>query len=171
MRWMGGRLLRTFNNRGQAIMLDLLMGAIIFLLVLMSINTFWAGMLNSIDEDIESNEMNLIAFKAVEVLVIGRGSPDQWETLAEASVTEIGLVDRDRVVEEDKLVAFQNISYDGAREKLKLRHYDFFFEFNGVDDVNAGLPPIGDADKVVITRKVSYRGEMADVKFTLYKLR
>ncbi len=152
-------------------MLDLLVGAIIFLLVLLSINTFWVGELNSLDDNIETNEMKLIAFNAIEILLTTQGNPDNWIYLPEAMVNEIGLVKMSRVVEEDNLVAFQNMSYDGAREKLKIRHYDFFFEFDGVDDVNAGLPPVGDADKVVIYRKASYKGVSADVKFTLYNLR
>ncbi|MFH1587214.1 MAG: hypothetical protein ABID38_05120 [Candidatus Diapherotrites archaeon] len=159
------------SDRGQGIMLDLLIGAIIFMLVLMSINGFWVGELNSIDDNIESNEMNLIAFNAIEGLVTGQGSPNGWETLPEASVNEIGLIEGNRVIEENKLVAFQNMSYNLAREKLKIRHYDFFFEFEGIDDVNAGLPPMGNADKVVIYRKASYKGVGADVKFTLYNLR
>jgi len=160
-----------FNKKGQAVMLDLLMGAVLFLLVLMALNTLWVEELDSIILEKESNEMKLLAFNAIEVLVSSKGIPQNWEILPEASVDEIGLVSNDRAVEEDKLVAFQNIGYSAAKEKLNIKQYDFFFEFDGVDDVNAGIPPVGNAEKIVIYRKASYKGGSADVKFTLYDLR
>ena len=60
--------------------------------------------------------------------------------------------------------------YSEMKVRLGLEKYDFFFEFNGVDDINAGLLPGSNANEINLERIVIYKGEIGVAKLKLYRL-
>ncbi|MEK6957978.1 MAG: hypothetical protein AABW99_03300 [archaeon] len=160
-----------FNQKGQAVLLDFAMALFLFMIM-------WIFITSEFNvreaEAIRANDFGTMRARAdylLEGLVKTRGIPENWETLTLEDASSFGLAKTDRALSEAKLAAFSNFSsdYEGLRERLPLEEYDFFFEFSGIDDVNVGLEPQGNADKVVVQRIVTYKGGVGIAKLTLYK--
>ena len=154
-------------------MIDFMMALFIFIIVLGYLTTVWTMNLSTIENNYVLDDMQRLAFQATDLLIRTAGTPNNWEVMDIDDVNAIGLVERDRVIDEQKLNKFKNlgVEYGRVKELLQIANYDFYFELQGVDDVNAGLPCMTEAQKVVVRRAVNYKGDEAIVIFTLYKVR
>lgn len=158
--------------KGQAMLMDFAIAFMLFVLA-------WALVSGEFDETAREarsensfETMRLMADYALEGLVKGGGLPDDWENRPISDLNFTGLASRDREISPQKLTAFSNLSgaYEQLRQKTGLSEFDFFFQFDGIDDANAGLPPQGSATKVVARRIVNYKGGAAVATLTLYRL-
>ncbi|MEM4261859.1 MAG: hypothetical protein QXI10_02760 [Candidatus Diapherotrites archaeon] len=164
---------RTDKNKGQGIFVDFFLGAMIFFVVwsLVSVN-FWNS-LENIKTTSKMQEMEAIAKITLEQLLSSKGSPANWEDKNFNETQKIGLINNSGYVEEKKLVAFSNasINYEELKKKLEINGFDFFFEFYGEDDINAGLEPIGESIKVTEKKQVPYKGGEGIAKLTIYSFK
>lgn len=171
---MGLCILKIFKEqKGQGILIDIMMALFIFIVILGYLTTVWTMNLSTIESNYLSDDMQRLAFQTTDLLVRTSGTPNNWETMVIDDVNTIGLATSDRILDEQKLNRFKNLGadYRKAKEIMQIGNYDFYFELQGVDDVNAGLMPMTEAQKVVVRRIVNYKGEEAFVIFTLYKVR
>jgi len=157
--------------RGQASLIDLVMGFFIFVIVFTSV----MGTINNNYKDIirnnELEELEHLSFFVSKELTETSGFPEEWETLDENSVQKIGLTDRRNSVSEEKIVAFANMTYDRTKEILGLEGYDYFFVFDGEDYITAGLSPISQTKYLISTKRiVEYKGSEAEVELQVYTL-
>jgi hypothetical protein len=156
------------NQKGQAIF-DLAFGSFIFLLVLIAVISLYQQALIDSNSLNENELLQEKAFLAVERLLNSRGEPENWVLIPFNDVNSVGLLNSEGFVTEEKLLAFINADYNSSKSKLGLQNYEFYFEFSGVDSVQAGLVLEADFDSVVVRRIVPYKGGEAIVDFTTYK--
>ncbi len=159
------------KSRGQSSLIDLVIGFFIFALILASI----MGTINKNTKDFTRNseidEINHDSFFSVKELTETKGFPENWEILDENSVEKIGLIERRNTISEDKVVAFSNMTYSKTKELLKIEGYDYYFVLNGVDNITAGINPVGQTKYSIITKRiVNYKGSEAEIEFRLYEL-
>ncbi|MCR4334998.1 MAG: hypothetical protein NUV57_00485 [archaeon] len=165
-------LLALKTSKGQAVIIDF---AIAFLLFALA----WAFITVEFEEKyaerIDADSLKLMKLKAettIDFLVKSKGSPENWEELTINDLNSVGLAETDRALSESKLSAFQNFSssYDTLRATMGLEQYDFYFQFTGVDDANAGLVPGSNANQIIVQRIVEYKGEVGVAELNVYKL-
>ncbi|MFH1255850.1 MAG: hypothetical protein V1494_01025 [Candidatus Diapherotrites archaeon] len=163
--------MKTFNSKGQAIAVDLVIATIIFAIIVFTLLGIGEENVGAINEKVELNEIHSRAEGALMQLVEGNGNPENWEGIPAAQVQEIGLAEKRLEVDEKKLNALKNFGYDGARTLLEINPYDFFFDVNALSGeyVFAGLPPIADATIVSIKRAVTYKGGEAVATIKVYR--
>ena len=161
------------SEKGQATMIDFMMALFIFIIVIGYLTTVWLINLSTIENNYVLDDMQRLAFQATDLLIRSEGLPSNWEVMDIDDVNRIGLAERDRVIDEQKLNSFKNLGaeYERVKQLLQIANYDFHFELQGADDVNAGLPCMAAAQKAVVKRAVNYKGSEAIVTFTLYKVR
>jgi hypothetical protein len=160
--------LKTYE-KGQTIIMDFSLAAFIFLLATAALIVYWSEGIREKGHQSKLYEMSQRAGIAAEMLVKSPGSPANWEEISLDSVNSIGLASAENSIDEQKLNAFKNMDYDKARQLLNIREYDFSFDFNGADQVMAGLPNSADIDNVSATRIAEYKGGEAVAKLTLYQ--
>ena len=162
----------TKMARGQTMLIDLTFAVIIFALIFLTINSFYTERLSLHDSAQSFSEMYAISNSAVDSLIKTKGIPENWGVLPTSQISQIGLLGKNSSIDTDKLNAFKNLisDYNSTKVLLKLRGYDYFFSMKANPDINAGLPPMSAADKVVVTRTVNYNGGEVNAEFTLYKL-
>jgi hypothetical protein len=159
------------TSKGQGLIIDFSLGFFVFIIIFITITNAFNSKIEDINKKNDLEAMRIKAGNSMNLLIRSPGEPSNWENLPISSVKYIGLASNDRNILETKLSAFSNLgeNYFEGKRKIGLAEYDFFFEFQGVDDVNAGLEPFGDIDKVVETRVVSYKGESAIARLVVYK--
>ncbi len=156
--------------KGQGIMADFFLGATIFFIVWgIAVSNFW-GFFDNENSNNKVIEMESIARITLGQLISSKGEPADWENYGLEQVRKIGLSNGSGFIEESKLVAFSNASvdYQELKQKFELGAFDFFFEFYGEDDINAGLEPVGDLIRVTEIRQVPYKGGVGVAKLTVY---
>lgn len=164
------RLASGIGSRGQSSLIDLVIGIFIFVLVFASV----LSLINKNNADFVSNdetaEIKHASFFALKELTETQGFPLNWETLNENEVNRIGLMKRNSI-DEDKLVAFSNMTYSKSRELLNLEGYDYFFILDGVDYITAGLTPASQPEYLFSTKRiVKYKGSEAEIELQVYAL-
>ena len=159
--------------KGQTVLIDLTFAVIVFVLVFLTLNTFYAEKISLHNNSAEISEMAFLANNASASLLKTKGIPENWDVLPTAQIVQIGLLGNGNSIDEEKLNAFRNLisDYNTTKELLNIYGYDYFFRLRANPDINAGLPPMSIADKAVVSRTVNYNGGEYDAEFTLYKIR
>jgi len=158
---------------GQTVLIDLTFAFIIFAMIFLALNSFYADKIVMHNDSVTRSEMAVIANSASDSLLKTRGIPENWHTLPIEQVSQIGLLGKGSSIDADKLNAFRNLisDYNTTKELLGLKNYDYFFRLKASPDINAGLSPMSLADKVAVARAVNYNEVGVDAEFTLYRLR
>ncbi|MCR4369482.1 MAG: hypothetical protein NUV67_06275 [archaeon] len=164
--------MKTSSQKAQAVLMDFALAVLIFVVAWFFIATQFQERDAQVRGDADFLEMRIKADYALDYLARSPGEPSGWETLEIGDLNRPGLAISDRRLFEQKLAAFSNHSadYELLRQKMNIGRYDFFFEFDGIDNSSAGLAPGGDATKIVLSRIVEYKGGEAIAKLTLYEL-
>jgi len=156
--------------RGQSSLIDLVMGFFIFTLIIASV----FSAVNKNEKDFSKNneiaEIKHSSFFSLKELTETQGFPLNWEELNENDANRIGLIKRNQL-DEDKLVAFSNMTYDKSKELLNLEGYDYFFILDGVDYITVGLAPASQPEYLFSTKRiVNYKGSEAEIELQVYTL-
>ncbi|MEK6942007.1 MAG: hypothetical protein AABW85_04075, partial [archaeon] len=127
-------------EKGQSVILDFSLAAFIFLIAFAALTVYWTSGISEKAHQSKLFEMNQKANIAAEMLSKSPGNPENWEEININDVNSIGLAGTENSVDPQKLNAFKNMDYGKARRLLNISEYDFSFDFNGTDQVTAGLP-------------------------------
>jgi hypothetical protein len=154
-------------KRGQVSSIDALIAILIFVLVLTSIRTIWMDNVHTAEITASATEINLSAQQAFDVLTKTQGWPTNWTT---SNVSIIGLADKPNVLSEQKVSAFESISYNTAKNKLSLQKYEFSFDINSTNpSYNKHIGSSLDGNTtVVLSKRVIYKGGEAIVTLKVF---
>jgi hypothetical protein len=133
------------KRRAQIFTLDMVLGAALFLVALITIVYLWDMTLNSIQTSEDNYEMNALASTAVDQLVRIPGNPYNW---TKNNVQVYGLVDarqlfgrveyQDRVIDPDKMLQLawmMKNNYQDTRDSLiGVGKYSMYIEFSCLDE-------------------------------------
>ncbi|MFH1391221.1 MAG: hypothetical protein ABIH20_02825 [Candidatus Diapherotrites archaeon] len=156
--------------KGQAVLMDFAMGFLLFVFAWLFLTTQFDIRLA---EELNESDVRVMAVKAdsaIDYLVKSPGIPSAWESLSITSLKKTGLAVTDRDLSQQKLTAFQDFSsnYNELRRSLGFEEYDFYFEFQGIDDFNSGIQPDANVNQVAVKRIVSYKGGVATATLKIY---
>lgn len=160
------------NKKGQSVLIDLMMGILIFLLLMAATLSVWTGKATDLERERNLREMRSKTIEAMDFLIRSQGKPKYWETKLPTEIELIGLATNERVITEKKLNKFVELGNDTTaggyyyliKEKLLLGNYDFYFRLSepgGTEITKTGVDPnlLGAVDTFKIRRIVTYRGE------------
>ena len=140
-------------------------------MILVSLTVYTWNLYNvRLNEDLEYEKIQLIAFQITDLLVKSPGYPAGWEENP-SNVGIIGLAQNDRVLSQDKVTAFMNLEYNSSKERFNIEYYDYKFKIKSLSNSvmqESGLNFGGDTS-VVIERYVLLDDERRIMEFTLWK--
>ncbi len=149
--------LKLLNEKGQSVLIDLLIGITIFMLVLAAGLTILNNQINAVTEQEELLQQQKAADTTLSQLVSSTGMTTtggiNWETLIDSTCSNIdsanikffGLALTDRMILPAKINSFKTCAankYDETKAKL-LISYDFYFR---LADPETGAPMKGCPD-------------------------
>ena len=112
------------TSKGQLISLDLLLSFAAFFLVCLFLLSLWDLNLTRLQDNIETEELELIAFQISDTLMNTPGVPFQWEDNI-SSVEMPGFAIERGLAEEEKINAFFSLDYNETKQKWNIERYDF----------------------------------------------
>lgn len=152
---------------------DILLATFLFFLMVGGILSFFQNIQTSSQSGISRKTLDTTASNIAEFIIKNKGTPENWETYSDFnSIQSIGLAQKDRVLREEKVVAFVNQSnsnYEQVKNKLNITNYDFYASFEGGATISAGVFPPSNASVSVVRRLVTINGIETKFTFILYE--
>jgi hypothetical protein len=161
--------MNNLNKQGQISSIDLLIAILLFALIFFSLRGAWLDTIDSALKDSDAFEMQVLSSEAMDSLIKTPGFPTNWNS---TNVELIGLAEKENVLNEKKVLAFEAISYETAKTKLGLGKYDFSFDINSINPSNnITIGQVVDSNSIIISikRVVTYKGGEASVTFKVFK--
>ena len=115
------------HRQGQLVSLDLVLSMAAFFLVCLFLFSLWNLYLNRLQENMQTEEVELLAFQISNMLMGSPGVPFNWEKNP-AMVQTPGLAVERGIVDADKIDAFFNISYNETKRLWNIERYEFQFK-------------------------------------------
>lgn len=160
------------SKKSEIAVTDLFIALFMATILIIFIVYSWNKYVMVLSDNIDYNEMQIIAFQITDLLVKSKGEPENWEEDPE-NVYVIGLAGSDRNLSTEKVDAFiNNITYDNASLILGMGFYDFYFQLkhiNGTRLKEFGQGSIPNRSVVNVPRLVYYKNEKAILEFALWK--
>lgn len=164
------------KEKGQVLTYDLFFALTVFVLLAGVMLLVWYYNAEYAQQEETHNDMKERVTRLADIMVNTRGSPGRWQENPSLDINAIGLVRERRVIEKEKLEAFESMDYSKARNAMKLWSYDFYFKLEQdgkiITEKKSGVATndISQADYIVGTKRiVEYEGEKAVLSILLYK--
>ena len=164
------------SKKGQLFSTDLSLSAIIFLIVFVLFLSLWNVYSLQLQENTLYEEMGLLAFQTVDVLVSTPGVPNQWESAPALNASQIyalGLAEKDRTLSSKKVNKLFALSYDEMKTLLNLERFEVLFALtymNGSTINQTGISPSNQSRQVIsVQRTVLDESGPRRVQFTLWR--
>lgn len=159
------------HKRAQLAVTDLFIALFVATILIVIIIFTWNRYTVILEENVDYEEMQIIAFQISDLLVKSKGEPEDWENDPN-NVDVIGLASSDRELSPMKVEAFINLSYNITLKSLGAELYDYYFQLkhiNGTKMAEHGVifPP--NSSVVNVPRLVIYENEEAIVEFAVWK--
>ena len=154
-------------SKAQIATTDLFLAITIFLILITAFFVTWNVYQSRLTNSISRSEMELYAVQVANQLVRSPGIPADWENNV-AGIRAIGLSGGDRVISEEKLNAFANLTAE-QMGSLNIGSYNFYFILIRGDNavLEVGAYPAGQS--VTIRRNVIYQNEASTVQVSLWE--
>lgn len=160
------------NKRGQLFSVDLVVTVIAFIVILAFLLSFWNLNVLRFSERKHSDELQLLSFQIIDVLIKSPGVPDNWENNLDG-LSVIGLSSNSNILDSEKVNTFLSLDYNLVKEKFNIERFDYqvkLLSINGNVLNTSGISPSEDLlEKIAINRIVMIRNETRLVQFNLWR--
>ena len=156
------------NSKGQVSSYDVLVAIIIFLMMFIVLKQIPMYNLTEAIDDFSYNEMRLYSQQAMDSMLKTNGYPTNWNA---GDVEIIGLVQKQNIIDGEKVTEFLLLDYDGAKDMLALGKYDFNLTVDSGDDSKdfSFGTSIPNGKEVIVIERVVYYGGEANAKLYVFK--
>ncbi|MFA4886618.1 MAG: hypothetical protein WC595_00225 [Candidatus Nanoarchaeia archaeon] len=154
------------NTNAQIAITDLFFALIIFIILMTAFSFFWTLYLTRFNDNLQRQELELLAYHISDLLVKTPGYPDTWEQ--DPNNTRIlGLAKQDRVLSQEKISAFANLTYNQTKTIFNIERYNYYLliQKNGTALYETNTLPSGSS--VSVRRTATYDNQPTLVQFTL----
>ncbi|MFC1753263.1 hypothetical protein ACFL96_07705 [Thermoproteota archaeon] len=153
------------QRKAQVWYTDFFIGLLIFIVAMTGYLAYTYS--DSVEEKGELSEL-IIDAKVIASSLISEGYPSDWN---ESNVTRIGLTDGDYRLMEEKLDAFNDLSYDDRADLLgTTKDYYFYIQYqNGTEFNHLGMNGSSAVKLVQMTRIVVYNDTFVKMVFYLWQ--
>ncbi len=161
------------SSRGQATFPDILMATFLFLLILVGIFSYAQNTQTVAQETINRRSLDNVTSNIAEFIIKNPGIPTNWELLGDINaVAQFGLAQKDRVLDDQKVVAFVNYAntdYTTVKSRLNIPAYEFYVTLEGGASLSAGQPAPLTRPVSVVQRLVTINGVETIFTLTVYE--
>lgn len=159
--------------RAQASLPDLLFATFLFFILLAGLYYYTQSLQSESREKLDRRTLDVLSSNLAEFIIKNPGTPINWHELSDQNqIVQIGLAQKDRVLNPDKVVALVNmgnLDYDAAKSRLRLPYYEFYMTFVGGVDLETGVQPPANKNASVVQRLVTINGVETTFTLTLYE--
>jgi hypothetical protein len=159
---------KNIRIRGQVSSIDVLVSAVIFVLIFVSLRGVWIQNIGEAEGNFYFSELQLKSESALDSLVKTQGFPLDWTI---SNVEIIGLADKPLVLSAAKVANFSSMDYNTARNIIGLGSYDFRMDIiaeSPADNISIGKTLDANVFVYSVKRTVVYKGGIADVSFKVF---
>ncbi len=148
------------NCKGQIIMLDLFLAALVFLLLASMLFAEFGKIDSKILTEQTLNRMNFAALNASDSLINGQGITSTWINDAN-NASALGLKEKKQTIDEKKWLALKKLNYTTLKELLGIKGFEIRIELldlknNFVDGLGLSLDNLNEA--VAVERIIKLNG-------------
>ena len=161
------------NEKAQVGIIDMLASVFIFMILMTVVMIYWYDYNRTLLDRLEKENSMTIALGVTDNLIKNPGKPTDWNS---SNVLVIGLASSDRILSEEKVQSFCNISYNQTRALLNIMHQFYFSILTyqsgswSKKEIECGLIPSANATTVInVARPVVYKNQLALMKFYLWR--
>lgn len=157
-------------RKAQAIAADLFISLFVFILLVAIILFLWNDYNTRLNDDVEYERMQLVAYQITDQLVKSQGVPVAWEK-DPSNFQEIGLATSDRMLSKEKVDEFAKLPYNDVRKAFHLEGYGYNFNITTLSNkiLKSSGGSFEGTEAVGLERYVIYDGEKAIFKFQIWK--
>ena len=158
-------------KKSQLAVTDLFLALFIATILIVTIIFAWNRYIVILGDNVDYEEMQIIAFQVSDLLVKSKGEPEDWENNPD-NVDVIGLASSDRELSTEKVDAFVNLPYNITSKSLGVELYSHYFQLkhiNGTKMAEQGVIFPKNRSVVNVQRLVVYENEEAIVEFAVWK--
>jgi hypothetical protein len=160
------------SKKAQIFSLDAVLSIVGFIVVFVFLLSLWNLYSIRLQENIITEELNLLAFQITDVFTKTAGVPNNWENNP-SNTSVIGLISSPGFLDGNKLTAFLNLNYNTTRSLLNIERFEYYFEVKDVDgnSLNATGKKIENStsNSISITHFMLQQNETRQISFTLWK--
>ena len=164
------------SKQGQLISIDFIGSVVIFFILLTTLFLFWNTSTTKFNNNLERDKLLFTLVKITDLFVEHQGIPTNWNV---TNVQVIGLVEKDRTLDTNKLIFFKNLTYNRTRQLLNIEPYEFYFRIidrngaivtaqNQAMEVGSFTPSVKEP-VVTIRRFVLYGSRKVIIEFSAWK--
>jgi len=169
--------LKIPNSKGQMFSTDFILASIAFLFILTMATISSTEIASRIELIEEGQARDNAAMQAANALLLGEGSPANWENLADLNtVSSLGIARNRNYVDAAKLqrlVDLNSDNYLGVRQLLGLQGYGLKVSVLNMQSNQSlaefGLEPVGEEKTSAVNRIASYNGTDVIVRVKVFK--
>jgi len=159
-------------RQGQLFSLDLVISIVAFIMVFIFIVSIWSIYTIRLNENVASEELQLLAFQITDLLMKSRGEPNNWENNPD-NVSVIGLHLNPGYLDGNKVNAFLSLDYNKIKEAFNIERFDCDFKVLDTDGNllnDTGLSPDQSSLEVIsVSRFAMIENETRQIVFTLWR--
>lgn len=163
---------KTINKKGQIFSTDLIISVVAFMVIFIFIFSLWGIYSTRLNENMASEELQLLTFQIIDILMKSRGEPNNWE-INPSGAKVIGLRLNPGSIDKDKLNAFLSLEYNQTKGIFNIGRFDYNFkvlDINGSLINNIGLSlNQSDSQVVSVNRFVMVENETKEIRFALWR--
>ncbi|MBI2668037.1 hypothetical protein HYX17_04705 [Candidatus Woesearchaeota archaeon] len=156
-------------SKAQLSSMELIIGVFVFMVIFVFLFSTFNSYNNKLNNNLEDNEKQRLASQVTDSLIKTQGIPEDWES-NNLDIKEIGLVNKDRIINQTKLMELEDIDYNELKSIMNIQKYDFnlTIKFSNNDVISGvGVPITG--KKITTTRRFAvYNKKEAIIDLTLF---
>lgn len=160
-------------RNAQASLPDLLFATFLFFILLAGLHYYTQSLQSESQERLDRRTLDVLSSNLAEFIIKNPGTPSNWHELADQNaIVQIGLAQKDRVLDPEKVVALVNmgnLDYSNTKARLRLPYYEFYMTFVGGVDLETGIQPAANKNASVVQRLVTIDGVETTFTLTLYE--
>ncbi len=160
-------------RNAQASLPDLLFATFLFFILLAGLYYYTQSLQSEAQERLDRRTLDVLSSNLAEFIIKNPGTPVNWHELSDQNqIVQIGLAQKDRVLNPEKVVALVNmgnLDYANTKTRLHLPYYEFYMTFSGGVDLETGIEPSANKNASVVQRLVTIDGVETTFTLTLYE--
>ncbi|MEK6971055.1 MAG: hypothetical protein AABW68_05225 [archaeon] len=156
----------------QASLPDLILATFLFFILLAGLYYYSQSIQQDAQDRLDRRTLDALTSNLAEFIIKNPGTPTDWETIEDTNqIQQIGLAQKDRVLNPQKVVALinmGNLEYATAKQLLRIPYYEFHLALEGGVDLETGIEPPANKNTSVVQRLVTINGVETTFTLTLY---
>lgn len=163
---------KLLGRKGYLFSIDAVVSLVLFIALFAFVISLWTLYAIRLNENMATEELQLVAFQVIDVLTKSPGVPSNWEQNP-TQTTMLGLRRNPGSLDPAKVAAFLAWDYDDARQKFNVERFEYqlrILDGNGNVFNQSGMAPNESAaQSITVARFMLLEHQPMQILFTLWR--